>query len=84
MKGLNPDSRSVRAPLSMRSERRFEAQEMQAMRRWKMSKTPVTAVTEQHCRLGETPDVDMVREAAVNSLSGAGRHEAAVERGSRS
>jgi len=52
--------------------------------RWKKEQTCVTAVTEWVFCIGETPVVDMVRGAAVNSLSGAGRHEAAVERGSRS
>jgi hypothetical protein len=45
--------------------------------------TPVMAVTEQTLHMGDTPVVNMVRKASKNSLLRAGRHEAAVERGSR-
>lgn len=68
----------------MRAGASFAAKERRSRRPWKTVQTPVTAVTESVSSIGETPVVDMVRGAAVNSLSGAGRHEAAVERGSRS
>ena len=46
--------------------------------------TRVTAVTERVSTMGETAFVNMVRKASKNSLLRAGRHEVAVERGSRS
>lgn len=46
--------------------------------------THVTAVTECVFTIGETAFVNMVRKASKNSFLRAGRHEVAVERGSRS
>ena len=44
----------------------------------------VTTVTDPRLQLRDTPIVNMVRETSKQGFSRAGRHEAAVERGSRS
>jgi len=43
----------------------------------------VTAVTERLALMGETPVVNMVRRVSKKNPLRAGRHEVAVERGSR-
>jgi len=45
--------------------------------------TCVTAVTERSGDMGETSVVNMVQRVSKNNSLRAGRHEAAVERGSR-
>ena len=51
---------------------------------FKRKQTLVMAVTECVFTIGETAFVNMVRRASKTSLLRAGRHEVAVERGSRS
>jgi hypothetical protein len=50
---------------------------------WKKTRTPVTTITVRRGLIGDTPVVNMVRKASKKSFLRAGRHEAAVERGSR-